>query len=115
MRSVSGPISSSPETPRSPITPTDTVVSANWFRFGFPSGYVADVLQNLEVLAELGHATDPRLGNAVELVLSKQDPQGRWKNEHRYRGKLWTDVDPDRGPSKWVMLRACRVLKAAVG
>ena len=93
--------------------PTDTAVSANWFRFGFPSGYVADVLQNLEVLAELGHAKDPRLGHAIELVLSKQDRQGRWRNEHPYRGRLWTDVDPHRGPSKWVTLRACRVLKSA--
>ena len=103
---------------RDPATadyPTDTAVSVNWFRFGFPSGYVADVLQNLEVLTKLGHARDPRLGHAVELVLSKQDPKGRWRNEHPYRGKLWEDVDPGRGPSKWVTLRACRVLKAAVG
>jgi len=67
------------------------------------------------VLTKLGHARDPRLGHAVELVLSKQDPKGRWRNEHPYRGKLWEDVDPGRGPSKWVTLRACRVLKAAVG
>ena|SRR5947199_6498372 len=103
---------------RDPATadyPTDTAVSVNWFRFGFPSGYVADVLQNLEVLTKLGHARDPRLGHAVEFVLSKQDPKGRWRNEHPYRGKLWEDVDPGRGPSKWVTLRACRVLKAAVG
>lgn len=95
--------------------PTDTAVSANWFRFGFPSGYVADALQNLEVLAELGRAKDPRLAHAIELVLSKQDPEGRWRNEHRYHGRLWTDVDPGRGPSKWVTLRACRVLKATLG
>ena len=30
--------------------------SDSWFKLGFPSGYVADVLQNLEVLAELGYA-----------------------------------------------------------
>jgi hypothetical protein len=73
---------------------------------------VADALQNLEVLAELGRAKDPRLGHAIEIVLSKQDPEGRWRNEHPYRGRLWTDVDLGRGPSKWVTLRACRVLKA---
>lgn len=95
--------------------PTDTKVSANWFRFGFPSGYVADALQNLEVLAELGHGRDPRLANAIELVVSKQDPDGRWKNEYPYRGKLWLDVDRPGAPSKWVTLRACTVLKAALG
>lgn len=45
--------------------PTSSRVSANWFKPGFPSGYIADVLQNLETLTELGHARDPRLSNAV--------------------------------------------------
>lgn len=89
--------------------------NASWFKLGFPSGYVADVLQNLEVLAELGHAKDARLGNAVDLVLSKQDARGRWRNEHGYRGKLWAEVDPPRAPSKWVTLRACTVLRRALG
>jgi hypothetical protein len=93
--------------------PTDTKVSGNWFKLGFPSGYVADMLQNLEILCELGHGKDPRLGNAIDLVLSKQDARGRWHNQHPYRGKLWTDMEPG-GPSKWVTLRACSVLKQAL-
>ena len=32
--------------------------SSSWFKFGFPLGYVADVLQNLEILAALGQARD---------------------------------------------------------
>ena len=95
--------------------PTDTKVSSNWFKLGFPSGYVADVLQNLEVLCELGHGHDPKLGNALELVLSKQDEQGRWRNEHAYRNKLWVDVDERGRPSKWVTLRASTVLRHALG
>ncbi|MEW6059912.1 MAG: nitrogen fixation protein NifH [Actinomycetota bacterium] len=94
--------------------PTATKVSANWLKLGFPSAYVADVLQNLEVLAELGHAKHPRLSNAIDLVLSKQDAHGRWRNEYSYRGKLWVDFEPRGGPSRWVTLRACRVLKAAL-
>ncbi len=95
--------------------PTDTRVSPTWFKLGFPSGYTADVLQNLEVLAELGHAEDRRLEHALELVLAKQDARGRWRNEHPYRGKLWADVETPRAPSKWVTLRACAVLKRALG
>ncbi|MEP6758373.1 MAG: nitrogen fixation protein NifH [Actinomycetota bacterium] len=94
--------------------PTDSTISANWTRFGFPSGYVADALQGLEVLVEVSHGRDPRLAPTVELVLGKQDDHGRWRNEHGYRGKLWVDTDPPRAPSKWVTLRACRALKGAV-
>jgi hypothetical protein len=89
-------------------------VSPLWFKLGFPSGYVADVLQVLEVLAELGHGRDKRLRPAVEWVLSKQDAQARWKNQNNYRGKLWEDVEAKRAASKWVTLRALRVVKAAM-
>ena len=94
--------------------PTDTRVSPNWFKLGFPSGYVADMLQNLEVLSDLGHAKDPRLSHAIEVVVSKQDDLGRWRNEHAYERATWVPFERVRSPSKWVTLRACRVLKAAL-
>jgi hypothetical protein len=108
-------LSVDPATARYPMGWGNTEPSRSWFRFGFPSGYVADVLQTLESLAELGLARDPRLSNAIELVLSKQDATGRWRNEYAYAGKTWSDVDRQGAPSKWVTLRACSVLRAALG
>jgi hypothetical protein len=87
--------------------------SSSWFKFGYPIGYITDVLQNLEVLAALGQAQNPRLANALELVISKQDNQGRWLLEYSYNGKTWVDIEKKKQPSKWVTLRALRVLKAA--
>jgi len=87
--------------------------SSDWFKFGFPLGYTSDVLQNLEVLAALGRAADPRLGKALELVLSKQDSQGRWKMQYSLNGKTWAVIEKKGLPSKWITLRALRVLKAA--
>jgi len=83
----------------------------SWFKFGYPIGYVTDVLQILEVLTALGYGGDPRLENACELLLSKQDEQGRWKLEYTYNGKTWVEVEERGKPSKWVTLRAMRVLK----
>jgi len=77
-----------------------TKPSRSWFKFGCPIGYVTDVLQNLEVLTALGYGADPRLAAALDLVLSKQDDQGRWKLECTYNGKTWADVE------------ACRALEA---
>ena len=88
-----------------------TKPSRSWFRFGYPLFYVTDVLQNLEVLTRFGYATDPRLGAAMELVSGKQDQQGRWKMEYTYNGKTWVDIEEKGQPSKWVTLRALRVLK----
>ena len=88
-------------------------VSSNWFKFGYPLSYTSDILEALEVLARLGQARDPRLSNAIDFVLSKQDSEGRWKLEHTLNGKMWIDVERKGQPSKWVTLRALRVLKAA--
>lgn len=93
----------------------NTKASSSWFRAGFPIGYVTDVLQNLEVLAELGHGRDPRLARALAWVEAGQNAQGRWVNRYAYSGKTWVDIEPQGKPSKWVTLRACTVLKAAYG
>jgi hypothetical protein len=90
----------------------NTRPSGSWFRLGFPSGYVTDVLQTLEVLCELGHGHDPRLAHAVEWLLDKRTADGRWRNEYAYHGKTWIDFERQSQPSKWVTLRACRVLRS---
>lgn len=91
----------------------NTRPSRSWFRLGFPSAYVTDVLQVLEALCELGHGHDPRVAAAMAWLLTKQDDAGRWRNDYAYNGKTWVDIEPQGSPSKWVTLRACRVLRAA--
>lgn len=87
--------------------------SQSWFRFGFPLFYVTDVLQTAEALTEAGYGSDPRLAATYDLILSKRDKAGRWKLEYAYTGKTWKDVEQRGKPSKWVTLRALRVLKRA--
>ena len=93
----------------------NVVPSRVWFRPGFPLGYSADVLQTLEVLAELNHARDPRLRSALGWLESQQDADGRWRNRHAFAGKTWVPIEQAGTPSKWVTLRACTVLRAAYG
>jgi hypothetical protein len=86
--------------------------SRSWFKLGFPSGYVADVLQTLEALCAVGRGNDARLAGATAWLAGKQDGQGRWRNESAYAGKLWADIEAQGSVSRWVTLRACRVLRA---
>jgi hypothetical protein len=85
--------------------------SRSWFRFGFPLFYVTDVLQTAEALTEAGYGGDRRLAATYDLILSKRDGAGRWKMEYSYQGKTWADVEERGKPSKWVTLRALRVLR----
>ncbi len=87
--------------------------SGSWFRLGFPSGYVSDVLQILEAVTTAGHGADPRIDHAIDWLLDQQDERGRWANRYAYQGKMVLDVDRPGKPSRWVTFRACRVLKLA--
>ncbi len=92
-------------------TPFGTKPNRSWFQPGVPIGYVADFFQTLEALLLLGFSGDPRLEHSIDLLLSKQDATGRWKMEYTYNGKTWADIERKGEPSKWVTLRALRILK----
>jgi hypothetical protein len=85
------------------------LISPLWFKLGFPLGYTSDVLEALDALVRLGHGGDERLRPAIELVLEKKDYQGRWPLE-RTLAKTWTSFGEKNRPSKWVTLRALRML-----
>jgi hypothetical protein len=90
----------------------NTKPNGSWFKPGFPSGYMADVSQALEVLAELGRIDDPRAAEAVDWLVGLQGADGRWRNRYAYNGKTWADAERQGAPSKWVTLRAMRILRA---
>ncbi|MGD0122506.1 MAG: nitrogen fixation protein NifH [Candidatus Limnocylindrales bacterium] len=95
-----------------PMPPGNTKPNGSWFKLGFPSGYVADVLQVLEALSDAGAAGNARLGPAFDWLLEQRGTDGRWANNYTYQGKMVRDIDRTGRPSKWVTLRALRVLKA---
>lgn len=86
--------------------------SRNWWKFGFPVFYVTDLLQIVEALVSLGVGKDKRLDSTVQLILDKQDAQGRWPLEYEYTGKTWRSYGKLNEPNKWVTLRVLRVLGA---
>ncbi|MBU2611760.1 MAG: nitrogen fixation protein NifH [Chloroflexi bacterium] len=88
-------------------------ISGEWFKFGFPLSYTSDVLEAAFVLCEAGHGNDPRLRNAIDLIISKRQSDGRWLLKHSLNGKMWADIEVKGKPSKWITLRALRVLKAS--
>jgi hypothetical protein len=104
-------LATDPATARYPMGWGNTKPNGSWFKLGFPSGYVADILQVMEAVGEAGHAGDPRLAHAVDWLIGQQDADGRWRNRYPYTGKMHIDIDRAGEPSRWVTLRACRVLK----
>jgi len=90
-------------------------VSSTWQKFCFPTTYSSNVLEALHALSALGYGAQPALRDAIRLVLSKQDWQGRWKMESSLNGKMWVDIEAKGKPSKWVTLQALQTLKKVFG
>jgi hypothetical protein len=83
-----------------------------WVRFAFPTGWHYDVMRGLDHLRDAAAIPDDRLADAIALVESKRDAEDRWPREITYHDRL--DVEMDEGedlPSRWMTLRALRVLR----
>jgi hypothetical protein len=85
---------------------------AHWSELAFPTWWHYDVLRGLEYLRSAGVAPDERMRDAIDLVRSKRDPDGRWPLEARHPGAMPVDLGEHEGrASRWNTLRAMRVLR----
>jgi len=85
---------------------------AAWTQFSYPTFWHYDVLRGLDYLRSAGAVPDDRVAEAVELVRSKHDADGRWPLENPHPGELHFAIDDGEGkPSRWNTLRAMRVLR----
>ncbi|MBN1785472.1 MAG: nitrogen fixation protein NifH, partial [Candidatus Methanofastidiosa archaeon] len=58
---------------------------------------------------------DPRMQDAIDLIISKQDADGRWLLESTFNGKFQINIERKGKPSKFVTINALRVLKGWFG
>ena len=79
-------------------------------KFGFPLMYRTDVLEILDILTKLVYK-NKRMQEAIDLVISKQNENGRWKLENSYNGRYYVDIEQKDKESKWITLHALKVLK----
>lgn len=89
----------------------EKVCKPGWLKLGFPLMYQTDTLEILWILVKLGYR-DGRMQEALELILSKQDAQGRWPLESTFNGRFQVNIESKGNPSKWITLMALRVLKS---
>jgi hypothetical protein len=90
---------------------TDRDGGQDWRRFAFPTWWHYDVLRGLEYLRRANVTPDERVAEAIEIVESKRDRDGRWPLEVQYPGTMAVEMNEREGqPSRWNTLRALRVL-----
>lgn len=91
---------------------TGELVLPRYASFAFPPYWSYDVLRSLDYFREAGGAPDPRLDDAIELLVDQRADDGRWPAGRPRRGRVFFALDaPEGEPSRWNTLRALRVLR----
>lgn len=89
---------------------TGELADPTWTFFSYPTRWFYDALRGLDYLRAAGVDPDPRLDEAIDLVENKRGADGRWLLENPHVGKAHFEMEREGEPSRWITLRALRVL-----
>ena len=82
-----------------------------WTQFSYPAGWHYDILRGLVYLRNARVAPDPRMAEAIEIVASKRDTDGRWALGILHPDEVIAEPGITEGsPSRWNTLHALQVL-----
>jgi len=91
---------------------TGEVANPAFLKYAFPPRYHYDVLRALDYLRDAGVQPDARVRDAVDVVESRRQADGRWLLDDAHDEGLAVRFGESVGePSRWNTLRALRVLR----
>lgn len=86
------------------------VIKEAWLKLSFPC-FFYDILRGLSVITKLGCIWDKRIDDALEILLQKQNADGKWILESIPSVRMQTNLEQKGKPSKWITLEALKVIK----
>jgi len=91
---------------------TGEIANPQFLELAFPPRYHYDILRALDCFRAADRPPDSRMEEAVALIESRRQPDGRWLLDRAYDEALPFSVGESVGePSRWNTLRALRVLR----
>jgi len=90
---------------------TGEVAVPAYLEFAFPYYWHYDGLRALDYFRRAGAHPDHRMAEAVAVVRSKRQPDGRWLLDRIHPGRVHFDLEDVGTPSRWNTFRALRVLE----
>lgn len=89
---------------------TGRVVKPSLTKLRWPVGWETDVLRQLDWFARTKLPRDQRLDDAIDLIVRRQGPDGRWVATRPQPGALHFPLEQPGKPSPWVTLKCLRIL-----
>lgn len=90
---------------------TGEIIDKRMLLLSSPSRWRYDVLRALDYFQESNLPFDPRMQDALDVLISKRRKDGKWPLQGVHKGETHFEMEDTREPSRWNTLRALRVLK----
>ena len=90
---------------------TGEIINKKFLMLSYPSRWFYDILRALDYFQAAGVDNDPRMQDALDVLLKKRGSDGTWPVQAKHAGQVHFDMEQTGGPSRWNTLRALRMLK----
>ncbi len=90
---------------------TGEIIDRKMLMLSYPSRWRYDILRALDYFHFAGINYDPRMQDALDILMKKRRKDGKWPVQAKHPGQTHFDMEKTGGPSRWNTLRALRVLK----
>jgi hypothetical protein len=85
---------------------------AAFTQLAFPPRYYYDILRGLDYFRAANLPPDPRASDAIRVLRDRRQPDGRWLLDATHADGIDFPLDESVGePSRWITLRALRILR----
>lgn len=90
---------------------TGEVIRKEFLNIPYPCRWKYDILRALDYFQYAGTKYDKRMDAAINVILRKRKPDGRWNVQAAHPGQVHFVMEQAGKPSRWNTLRALRILK----
>ena len=90
---------------------TGTIIDKKMLMLSYPSRWRYDILRALDYFHFAGIDYDPRMQDALDILMQKRRKDNKWPVQAKHPGQTHFEMEKTGGPSRWNTLRAMRVLQ----
>ena len=90
---------------------TGDIIDQRMLRLSYPSRWKYDILRALDYFQSAGTGYDPRMEDALRVLIKKRRKDHTWPLQAKHPGLSHFEMEAPGQPSRWNTLRALRVLK----
>lgn len=89
---------------------TGRIIHKDFLKLTYPSRWKYDILRAMDYFQYAGIERDNRMKAAIDVLCKKRNKEGTWNLQAAHPGKVHFMMEKTGKPSRWITLKALRIL-----